>query len=189
MAYFVIGGDVSEGQEQCRVVGKAQRQLPQAHDDEMRDVGSGSKPFTQGLGFSCRMWGTALASKHLGTKSSMDHTIAAPFQPHTAPIHPLQQWNRSVILSPLPPGASIVPTFPACAQTVATTWTPAVMFWHHQSPLPACTHCLSSGLTAHAELKQKGRKRAQSSIAHCPHAIVPQGLTTFLPLIAGFKII
>lgn len=79
MAYFVIGGDVSEGQEQLRAVGRAQRQLPQAQDDEMRDVGSCSKPFTQRLGFACRMWGTALASKHLGTKSSTDRPIPALF--------------------------------------------------------------------------------------------------------------
>lgn len=83
LAYFVIGGDVSEGQEHCRAVGKAQRQLPPAQDDEMRDVGSCSKPFTQGLGFACRIWGTTLASKHLGTKSSMDHPIPAPRCSHS----------------------------------------------------------------------------------------------------------
>lgn len=72
---------------------------------------------------------------------------------------------------PSPTRCSLLPTFPACARTVAITCTPTVMFWHHQSPLPACIHCLASGLTAQAELKQKGRKRAQSSIAHCPLAL------------------
>lgn len=137
LAYFVIGGDVSEGQEHCRAVGKAQRQLPPAQDDEMRDVGSCFKPFTQDwvlpAGFGAQPW----LQNTWGLRAAW--TIL--FQPHAAPIHPVQQWSRSVILSPHPPGASFLPT-----------WTPTVMLWHHQSPLPACTHCIFlSGLAAHAE--------------------------------------
>lgn len=140
----------------------------------MRDVGSCFKPFTQDwvlpAGFGAQPW----LQNTWGLRAAW--TIL--FQPHAAPIHPVQQWSRSVILSPHPPGASLLPT-----------WTPTVMLWHHQSPLPACTHCFSSGLAAHAELKQKGRRehKAASLLARLP--LWPQGLPTFLPLTAGFKII
>lgn len=135
------------------------------------------------------MWGTALASKHLGIKSSMDHPVPALFQPHTAPIHPMLQWSRRVILNPHPPGASLLPTFPACARTVAITWTPPVMFWHHQSALAACTRCLSSGLTVHAQLKQNGREhRAALLTARLPlcHRAWPRSFHSLLVL-GSFK--
>lgn len=143
------------------------------HRDWVSPAGCGAQPWLQNT------WGLKAA------QTILFQPCSSPVLAHTAPIHPVQQWSRRVTLSPHPPGASLLPTFRA--RTTAITRTPTVMFWHHQSPLPACTTVFHQGLLFMLSKTQR-KKRAQSSIAHCPLSTVPQGLATFLQLTAGFKI-
>lgn len=127
------------------------------HRDWVLPAGCGAQPWLQNT------WGLRTAWTVL-------------FQPYSSPtLLPFTPCSSGAgvrsILSPPPPGASLLPTFPTCARIVAIGWAPTMVFWHHQSPLPACTRCLSSGLTAHAELKQKGRRKHKAAsllpTCHC----------------------
>lgn len=114
------------------------------------------------------------------------------FQPYSSPtLLPFTPCSNGAGVSSLALTHQVLHSFP-----------PFLPVHDHGHQLGTSSDVLASSITSSSlhslsfiraycscSVKTERKKRAQSRIARCPLAIVPQGLATFLPLTVGFKII